>query len=71
MSSKAINASPINPQIDDSGHLKHFLTIEGLSKTQLMKLLLIMHRLIIPFKLSVIKSITKIEVHCCRKVDFS
>ena len=39
MSSKATNTSPINPQIDDSGDLKHFLTIEGLSKMQLMKLL--------------------------------
>ena len=39
MSSKATSIAPISPQIDDSGHLKHFLTIEGLSKTQLMKLL--------------------------------
>ena len=39
MSSKATNTSPVNPQIDDAGHLRHFLTIEGLSKTQLMKLL--------------------------------
>ena len=39
MSSKATNTSPVNPQIDDAGYLKHFLTIEGLSKTQLITLL--------------------------------
>ena len=39
MSSKAANISPINPQIDDAGHLKHFLTVEGLTKAQLLQLL--------------------------------
>ena len=39
MSSEVTNISPANPQIDDAGHLKHFLTVEGLTKTQLLQLL--------------------------------
>ena len=39
MSSEVTNISSVNPQIDDAGHLKHFLTVEGLTKTQLLQLL--------------------------------
>ena len=39
MSSEVPNISSTDPQIDDAGHLKHFLTVEGLTKTQLLQLL--------------------------------
>ena len=39
MSSQVINASSRTPQVDDAGRLKHFLTIEGLDKAQLLRLL--------------------------------
>ena len=39
MSSEARNVSSPTPQIDDAGRLKHFLTIEGLDKAQLLQLL--------------------------------
>ena len=39
MPPQAINASSRTPQVDDAGRLKHFLTIEGLDKAQLLRLL--------------------------------
>ena len=39
MPSQAINTSSRTPQVDDAGRLKHFLTIEGLDKAQLLRLL--------------------------------
>ena len=39
MSSETEKGSSPNPQVDSTGHLKHFLTIEGLDKEQLLRLL--------------------------------
>ena len=39
MLSETEKGSSPNPQVDSTGHLKHFLTIEGLDKTQLLQLL--------------------------------
>jgi len=39
MLSEAASVSSFNPQMDDAGRLKHFLTVEGLNKAQLLQLL--------------------------------